>query len=90
MSTGSSRRAAVAYAAQRQKLELRDLTFDYEAEDPALGALAEAFHEPIRQALEAAANEALAPQLERLGGRLGTVLEKKRRRAWCLTCPTCS
>jgi hypothetical protein len=68
--------ATVAYAAQRQKLELQDLTFNYEAEDPALGALAEAFHEPIRQALEAAANEALAQQLERLRGRLGTVLEK--------------
>ena len=69
-------RATVAYAAQGQKLVLQDLTFDYEAEDPALGVLAESFHEPIRQALEAAANEALTQQLERLGGRLGTVLEK--------------
>ena len=38
--------------------------------------LAGAFHEPIRQALEEAVNQALAEQLELLGGRLGTVLKK--------------
>ena len=69
-------RAKVAYAAQRQKLELQDLTFDYEAEDPAVGLLAEAFHEPVRQALEDAANQALAQQLALLGERLGAVLKK--------------
>jgi hypothetical protein len=69
-------RAKVAYDAQQQKLELQDLTFDYEAEDPALGMLAEAFHEPIRQALDEAANQALAQQLALLGERLGAVLKK--------------
>ena len=69
-------RAKVAYDAQRQKLELQDLTFDYKAEDPAVGILAEAFHEPIRQALEDAANQALAQQLALLGERLGAVLKK--------------
>jgi hypothetical protein len=69
-------RAKVAYDAKGRKFELQDLTFDYKAEDPALGMLAEAFHEPIRQALEEAANQALAGQLELLGGRLGAVLKK--------------
>jgi len=69
-------RAKVAYAAQQQKLELQDLTFDYHAEDPTVGILAEAFHEPIRQALEDAANQALAEQLALLGERLGAVLKK--------------
>jgi hypothetical protein len=69
-------RAKVAYDAQRQKLELQDLTFDYNAEDSTVAMLAEAFHEPIRQALEDAANQALAQHLELLGERLGTVLKK--------------
>jgi hypothetical protein len=69
-------RAKVAYEAQYRTFELQDLTFDYKAEDPTLGMLAEAFHEPIRQALEEAANQALAERLELLGGRLGTVLKK--------------
>jgi Domain of unknown function (DUF4403) len=69
-------RAKVAYEARGRTFELQDLTFDYKAEDPTLGMLAEAFHEPIRQALEEAANQALAERLELLGGRLGTVLKK--------------
>ena len=69
-------RAKVAYDAQDQKVELQDLTFDYKAEDPTLGMLAGAFHEPIRQALEEAANQALAQQLAQLGERLGVVLRK--------------
>jgi hypothetical protein len=69
-------RARVAYDAQHRRLELQDLTFDFEPIDSTLGVLAEAFHEPIRQALEEAANQALAAQLERLGERLGTVLKK--------------
>jgi len=68
--------AKVAYDAQHRKFELQDLTFDYEAEDPTMGVLAEAFHEPIRQALEDAANQALVQQLGLLGERLGTVLKK--------------
>ncbi len=69
-------RAKVAYDAQHRKLELQDLTFDYDAEDPTIGVLAEAFHEYIRQALEDAANQALAQRLDLLGERLGTVLRK--------------
>ena len=61
---------------QQQKLELQDLTFDYDAEDPTLGMLTKAFYEPIRQALEEAANQALAQQLALLGERLGAVLKK--------------
>jgi len=68
--------AKLVYAAQQRKLELQDLTFDYQAEDPAMGMMAQAFHEPVRQALEEAANQALAQQLDRLGERLGAVLEK--------------
>jgi Domain of unknown function (DUF4403) len=69
-------RAKVVYDAQHQKLELQDLTFDYDAEDPTLGMLAEAFHEPIRQVLEDAANQALAQHLALFGERLGMVLKK--------------
>jgi hypothetical protein len=69
-------RAKVAYDAQDRRLEVQDLTFDYDAEDPTLGVLAKAFHEPIRQALEDAANQALTQHLERVGARLGTVLKK--------------
>ena len=69
-------RAKVAYDAQGRKVELQDLTFDYKAEDSTLGMLAGAFHEPIRQALEDAANQALAQQLAQLGERLGVVLRK--------------
>jgi hypothetical protein len=69
-------RARVAFDAQQRRLEFQDLTFDYEPIDSTLGGLAAAFHEPIRQALEEAANQALAAQLELLGERLGTVLKK--------------
>jgi len=69
-------RARVAYDAQDWKLELQDLTFDYDAEDSAMGLLAEAFHEHIRQALESAANQALSQHLNLLSERLRTVLKK--------------
>ncbi len=69
-------RARPAYDAQHQKLELQNLTFDYKPEDFSLGMLAEAFHEPIRLALEDAANQALAQHLKLLSERLGTVLKK--------------
>ena len=69
-------RARLAYKAAEQRLELQDLAFEYEAKDPAMALLEEAFHEHIRQALEAAANEALAQQIELLGERLETALEK--------------
>jgi hypothetical protein len=69
-------RAKVTYDAQHRKLELQDLTFDYDAEDSTVAALAEAFHEHLRQALEDAANQALAQYLGLLGERLGTALKK--------------
>jgi hypothetical protein len=69
-------RARVTYDAQLQKLELQDLTFDYDAENSTVGMLADTFHEPIRQALEDAADQALTQHLELLGERLGTVLKK--------------
>ena len=84
-------RARVTYDAQLQKLELQDLTFDYDAENSTVGMLAEAFHEPIRQALEDAADQALTQHLELLGERLGTVLKKITPvGAWCWTCLPCS
>jgi hypothetical protein len=69
-------RARVVYDAADRRLELHDLTFDYETEDIAMGVLAEAFHEPVRQALESAANQALAQRLDLLSERLGAVLKK--------------
>jgi len=69
-------RARLAYDAQNRQLTLQDLTFDYAAEDFTMGLLTRALHEPIRQALESAANQALAQHLDRLGERIGTVLEK--------------
>ena len=69
-------RAKVAYDAQRQKLEIQDLTFVYDAEDLAVDLLAEVFHELILAALQDAANRMLARQLDLLGERLGTVLKK--------------
>jgi hypothetical protein len=69
-------RAKVAYDMQHQKVELQDLTFDYNAENSTMGMLAEAFHGPISKALEDAANLALAQHLVLVGGRIGTVLKR--------------
>jgi len=69
-------RTRLAYDAQDQKLALQDLVFDYAAEDFSTGLLAEAFHEPIRQALESAANQALSQRLDWLSERMGMVLDK--------------
>ena len=75
--TGTARlRARVAFDPQFQKLELQDLKFHYHAEDSTMATLAEAFHEPIRRALENVANEVLIEQLELLGERLGAGLNK--------------
>jgi len=68
--------ARLAYDAQNRQLALQDLTFDYAAEDFTMGLLTRALHEPIRQALESAANQALSQHLDRLGERLGMVLDK--------------
>ena len=67
-------RAKVAYRTETRKLELQDLSFEYDANDPTLGLLAEAFHETIRLSLESAANRALTQQLDRLSERLEAVL----------------
>jgi hypothetical protein len=64
------------YDAPTGRLVMRDLTFDYAAEDPALDFLAKAFHEQIRQSLEQAANHALLQKLDQLSERLGVVLRK--------------
>ena len=69
-------RAKLVYTAEKRKLELQDLTFDYDAKNATMALLMEAFHEYIRQALEGAANQALAQYLELLSERLETVLEK--------------
>jgi hypothetical protein len=75
--TGTARlRARVAFDPKLQKLELQDLTFDYHAGDSTVATLVEAFHEPIRRALENVANEVLIEQLELLGERLGAGLNK--------------
>jgi hypothetical protein len=69
-------RARLAYDAQARQLAMRDLSFDYAAEDFAMDFLAQAFREPIRQSLEDAANEALAQQLGQLDARLGTLMRR--------------
>jgi hypothetical protein len=69
-------RARLAYRAEGRKLELQDLTFDYDAENPSMAVLEETFHEYIRQALEDAANQALAEHLDLLSEQLETAMEK--------------
>ena len=69
-------RARLAHDAHNRKLVLQDLAFDYDAEVLTMGLLAKALHEPIRQALESAANQALAEHLELLNQRLVSILEK--------------
>jgi len=69
-------RARLVYKAEEQKLELQDLTFDYDAKNSTMALLAETFHEYIRQALDSAANQALAQHLDLLSERLETALEK--------------
>jgi hypothetical protein len=68
--------AKLAFDAQDGKLVLHDLVFDYAADNAAMDLLVEAFHEPIRLALENAANQALARQLGLLGTRLEAVMKK--------------
>ena len=66
----------LAYDAQNRKLVLQDLTFDYAAENFTMNLLAKALHEPIRQALENAANQALTKHLDQLSERLGAAMKK--------------
>jgi hypothetical protein len=69
-------RARLVYKAEERKLELQDLTFDYDAKNSTMALLEESFHEYIRQALEGVANQALAQYLDLVSERLETVLEK--------------
>ena len=69
-------RARLAYEAEGRKLELQQLAFDYDADNPAVALLEKSFHEYIRRALEDAANQALAQHLDQLSERLETVLGK--------------
>jgi hypothetical protein len=64
------------YDAQTGRLVMRDLAYDYAAEDPALDFLAKAFHEQIRESLEQAANHTLLQKLDQLDEHLGVVLKK--------------
>lgn len=66
----------LAYDEQDRRLALQDLTFDYDAGDFTTGLLADAFHEPIRQAVESAANQALSQRLDWLSQRMEIVLDK--------------
>jgi len=76
LSGSAELQARLVYDAQTRQLEFQDLAFDYEAEDVTMDLLAELFHEPVRQALESTANQALAEQLELLNKRLEAVLQK--------------
>jgi len=64
------------YDAPTGRLVMRDLTYDYAAEDFAVGFLAKAFDEQIRQSLEQAANHALQQKLDHINDRLGVVLKR--------------
>jgi hypothetical protein len=68
--------ADLDYDAPTGRLAMRDLTYDYTAEDFAADFLAKAFHEQIRQSLEQAANQALLQKRDQLNERLGVVLKK--------------
>ena len=67
--------AHVVYNAETRKLELQDLTFDYDTQDSTMALLVATFHEYIRLTLESAANQALTQRLDQLGKRLASVLE---------------
>lgn len=69
-------RARMVFDAQQQQIALQDLVFDYDAEDPTLGILAEAFQEPVRHTLEDMANQLLARYLGLFRERLGAILKK--------------
>lgn len=69
-------RATLVYKAEERRLELQNLTFDYDTSNSTVALLEESLHELIRQSLESAANQALAQQLGLLSGRLETALKK--------------
>jgi hypothetical protein len=69
-------RASLVYKAEERKLELQGLAFDYDTKNSTMALLEESFHEYIRQALEDAANQALAQYLDLLSEQLETAVEK--------------
>lgn len=64
------------YDAPTGSLVMRDLTYDFAAEDPAVDFLAKAFYKQVSQSLEQAANRALMQKLEQLNERLEVVLNR--------------
>ena len=68
--------ARLVYEAEERKLEVQDLTFDYDARNSSMALLEKSFHEYIRQTLEGVANQALAQYLELVSKRLENVLER--------------
>jgi hypothetical protein len=68
--------ARLVYEAEERKLEVQDLTFDYDARNSTMALLEKSFHEYIRQTLEDVANQALAQYLELASERLENVLER--------------
>ena len=68
--------ARLVYEAEERKLEVQDLTFDYDARNSTMALLEKSFHEYIRQTLEGMANQALAQYLELVSERLENVLER--------------
>ncbi len=69
-------RAKLLFIKDKQRLDLQDLTFHYDANNPALELLEKNFHEPIRQVLEDAINKSLRRYLSLLGERIEATLEK--------------
>jgi hypothetical protein len=67
--------ARLIFAPETRQLQLVDLEYALETEDPLLEAQANLFHTPLRQLLEVAANQRLQQQLDTLKLRLTEVLE---------------
>ena len=65
----------LAFVPASRQLQLADLDYALETEDPFLEARANLFHEPVRRLLEAAANQQMQQQLDNLKLRLTDVLE---------------
>ena len=72
------------YDAPTGSLVMRDLTYDFAAEDPAVDFLARAFYKRVSQSLEQAANRALMQKLGQLNERLEVVLNRVTPRGMTL------
>jgi hypothetical protein len=64
------------YDAPTGSLVMRDLAYDFAAEDPAVDFFARAFYKQVSRSLEQAANRALMQRLEQLNERLEVVLNR--------------